>query len=232
VKIAVINFSGNVGKTTVARHLLAPRIPGAELIAVESINANDGQGQALRGKQFGELQEYLQTVEHNVVDIGASNVEDLLSLMHKYRGSHEDFDYFVIPTVPALKQQQDTIATLVELARLGISGSKLRLVFNQVEDGTDVSQTFDTLLAFIEQHPIMTMNARCRLSANEIYQRIKGTGQNLADLARDETDFKALIVRSRDTAEKLAWAQKLAIRRLALGVVPELDDCFAALELT
>ena len=232
MKIAVINFSGNVGKTTVARHLLAPRIPGAELIAVESINANDGQGQALRGKQFGELQEYLQTVEHNVVDIGASNVEDLLSLMHKYRGSHEDFDYFVIPTVPALKQQQDTIATLVELARLGISGSKLRLVFNQVEDGTDVSQTFDTLLAFIEQHPIMTMNARCRLSANEIYQRIKGTGQNLADLARDETDFKALIVRSRDTAEKLAWAQKLAIRRLALGVVPELDDCFAALELT
>lgn len=28
MKLAVINFSGNVGKTTVARHLLAPRIPG------------------------------------------------------------------------------------------------------------------------------------------------------------------------------------------------------------
>ena len=179
------------------------------------------------------MQEYLQTVEHVVVDIGASNVEDLLSLMHKYkyRGSHEDFDYFVIPTVPALKQQQDTVATLAELARLGIPGSKLKLVFDQVEDGTDVSQTFDTLLAFIEQQQIMTTNARCRIGANEIYQRIKGTGQNLVDLARDETDYKALIVKSRDTAEKLVWAQKLAARRLALGVVPELDACYAALEL-
>ena len=59
MKIAVINFSGNVGKTTVARHLLAPRIAGAELIAVESINADDGQNQAVRGSQFGALQEYL-----------------------------------------------------------------------------------------------------------------------------------------------------------------------------
>src|ERR1035441_2295314 len=63
MKVAVINFYGNVGKTTIARHLLAPRIDGAELIAVESINADEGQGHALRGKQFGELQEYLQTVQ-------------------------------------------------------------------------------------------------------------------------------------------------------------------------
>ena len=54
--------------------------------------------------------------------------------MRKYRGSHEDFDYFVVPTVPALKQQQDTIATLAELARIGIPAAKLKLVFNQVED--------------------------------------------------------------------------------------------------
>lgn len=105
MKIAVLNFSGNVGKSTIARHLLLPRIEGAELIAVESLNADESQGQALRGRQFGELQEYLQTVDNVVVDVGTSNVEDLLGLMHRYRGSHEDFDCFVVPTVPALKQQ-------------------------------------------------------------------------------------------------------------------------------
>ena len=42
MKLAVINFSGNVGKTTVARHLLAPRIPGCQVVSVESINADDG----------------------------------------------------------------------------------------------------------------------------------------------------------------------------------------------
>ena len=231
MKVAVINFSGNVGKTTIARHLLAPRIADAEVIAVESINAEDGQGGALRGSQFGELQEFLQTVDNVVVDIGASNVEELLSLMRKYRGSHEDFDYFVIPTVPALKQQQDTIATLAELTRIGIPAFKLKVVFNQVEDDARVSETFDTLLAFIEENPPAQANTLCRLAANEIYERAKGAGASLAELASDDTDYKALIAKATDTAKKLAWAQKLATRRLASGVVPELDECFAALDL-
>ena len=231
MKIAVINFSGNVGKSTIARHLLAPRIAGAEVISIESINADDGQASALRGSQFGELQEYLQTVDNVIVDIGASNVEELLSLMRKYRGSHEDFDYFVIPTVPALKQQQDTIATLAELARIGIPASKLKLVFNQVEDDSDINADFDVVLAFVQQTALMQHSTRCRLGANEIYERIKGSGADLAALVRDDTDYKALIARAGSIADKVALAQKLANRRLASGVVPELDACFAALEL-
>ena len=231
MKVAVINFSGNVGKSTVARHLLAPRIDGAEVIAIESINADDGQTQAVRGSQFGELQEYLQTVDNAVVDIGASNVEDLLALMRKYRGSHEDFDSFVIPTVPALKQQQDTIATLAELARIGIPVSKMRVVFNQVEDDARISELFASLTAFIEQHHFAPASTLCKLGANEIYERVKGTGVDLAELVRDDTDYKAQIAEASNVAEKIALAQKLATRRLATGVVPELDACFAALEL-
>ena len=232
MKIAVINFSGNVGKTTVARHLLLPRIRGAELIAVESLNADEGQVQALRGRQFGELQEYLQTVDSAVVDIGASNVEELLSLMQRYRGSHEDFDCFVVPTVPPLKQQQDTIATLVELARLGVPASRLKLVFNMTEAGLAVEHSFFLVLAFIAEQPLAVANPACCLTSNEIYARIRGTGSDLATLARDDTDYKALIVKTQGSAEKLTLAQKLATRRLASGVVPELDACFAALELT
>jgi hypothetical protein len=126
-RVAVINLSGNVGKTTIARHLLVPRIEGAQFIAFESINADEGHGQSLRGRQFAELQEHLQTLDSVVADIGASNVEDLLDLMRKYQGSHENFDYFVIPTVATLKQQQDTIAILAELARLGVPASQLRV---------------------------------------------------------------------------------------------------------
>jgi hypothetical protein len=232
MKVAVINFSGNVGKTTIARHLLAPRIPDADFIAVESINADEGQERPVRGKQFGELQEYLQTVDNAVVDIGASNVEDLLSLMGKYRGSHEDFDYFVVPTVPALKQQQDTIATLTQLTRLGVPAARLKVVFNQVEDGADVREVFDTLLAFVAQNPVADVRPACRLGANEIYERVKGTQTPLAALAQDETDYKGLISRAGSPEDKLRLAQRLATRRLACGVVPELDACFAALELS
>ena len=232
MKVAVINFSGNVGKTTIARHLLAPRIAGAEVIAIETINADEGQASALRGSQFGELQEYLQTVDNVVVDIGASNVEELLSLMRRYRGSHEDFDYFVIPTVPALKQQQDTIATLAELARIGIPASKLRIVFNQVEDDADLRHTFEPLLSFVRAHPLAQASTQCRLGANEVFERAKGMEASLADLAMDATDYKGAIAKAKDTAEKVALARKLATARLACGVVPELDDCFAALELS
>lgn len=231
MKIAVINFSGNVGKTTVARHLLLPRIQGAELISVESVNADEGTAQALRGRQFAELQEYLQTVDSAVVDIGASNVDELLVLMHSYRGSHEDFDCFVVPTVPPLKQQQDTIATLIELSRLGVPPSRLKVLFNMIEAGRSVEQTFYLLLAYLAQHPLAVPNTACRLGANEIYARIRGLKSDLATLARDSTDYKALIAKAGDATERLALAQKLATRRLASGVVLELDACFAALDL-
>lgn len=234
MKIAVLNFSGNVGKTTIARHLLLPRIPGAALIAVESINADDDhQGQSLRGRQFAELQEYLQTVDSAVVDIGASNVEELLGLMHRYRGSQEDFDAFVIPTVPALKQQRDTTATLLEMSRLGVPASRLKIVFNMVEEDSDITQTFEPLLEFLLACPVATASIRARLSVNEIYGRVKSmeVAQDLIQLSKDTTDYKSLILKSAKLEEKLALAQALANRRLAFGVVPELDACFAALEL-
>ncbi len=75
-------------------------------------------------------------------------------------------------------------------------------------------------------------STQCRLGANEIYERVKGTSTDLAELAKDETDYKAQIAVAPDISEKLVLAQKIATRRLAAGVVPELDDCFAALELS
>ena len=231
MKLAVISFSGNVGKSTIARHLLAPRLPGARVIAIESINADEGQSQSMRGFQFGELQEYLQSVDDVVVDIGASNVEELMRLMHLYQDSHEEFDCFVVPTVPPPKQQQDTIATLADLHAVGVPPERIQLIFNMVDYREPLERAFHILLAFLEQRPIASANTDCRLGINEVYARIRGTGADLAAIARDETDYKWLIARATDRREKMALGQKLATRRLARGVVSQLDACFAALDL-
>ena len=231
MRLAVINFSGNVGKSTVTRHLLAPRLPGARVIAVESINADEGQDQSLRGFQFGELQEYLQAVDDVVVDIGASNVEELMRLMHRYRESHEEFDCFIVPTVPPPKQQQDTIATLADLHAVGVQPDRIQIIFNMVDDREPLERSFHILLSFLEQKPIASANPDCRVGVNEVYARVTGMGADLAEIARDETDYKRLIARASDRQEKMALGQKLATRRLARGVVPELDACFAALNL-
>ena len=91
---------------------------------------------------------FTDRVDNVVIDIGASNVEDLLKLMRRYRDSQQDFDGFIVPTVPTRKQQQDTAATLTELARIGVPPERLRLVFNQVDDDSPIDRTFDTLLAY------------------------------------------------------------------------------------
>lgn len=231
MKLAVINFSGNVGKSTVTRHLLAPRLPGARVIAVESINADEGQEQSLRGFQFGELQEYLQAVDDVVVDIGASNVEELMRLMHRYRESHEEFDCFIVPTVPPPKQQQDTIATLADLHAVGVQPDRIQIIFNMVDDREPLERAFHILLSFLEQRPIALANTACRVGVNEVYARVSGMGADLAEIAHDQTDYKRLIARAGDRQEKMALGQKLATRRLARGVVPELDACFGALNL-
>jgi hypothetical protein len=231
MKLAVINFSGNVGKTTVARHLLAPRIPGCQLVAVESINADDGQPVTIRGRQFAQLQEFLQSVDNVVVDIGASNVEELLKLMRRYRDSQQDFDAFVVPTVPARKQQQDTAATLAELASIGVPTQRLRVVFNQVDGDNPIDSTFETLLAYCATTGVAHPSLTAFISFNEVYALVRGTGQSLGELAADRTDYKALIAKAGTPEDRLALAHRLATQRLARGVVPELDACFAALEL-
>jgi hypothetical protein len=231
MRLAVINFSGNVGKTTVARHLLAPRIPGCQVVAVESINADDGQSVTIRGRQFAQLQEFLQSVDNVVIDIGASNVEELLKLMRRYRDSQQDFDGFIVPTVPARKQQQDTAATLAELARIGVSPERLRLVFNQVDDDNPIDRTFETLLAYCASSGVVQPRLAATISFNEVYALVRGTGQSLAELAADSTDYKAAIAKASVQADKLALAHRLAIQRLARGVIPELDACFESLDL-
>lgn len=231
MKLAVINFSGNVGKSTVACHLLAPRMPGCQVVAVESINADDSQPVTIRGRQFAQLQEFLLGVDHVVIDIGASNVEELLKLMRRYHDSHADFDGFIVPTVPARKQQQDTAATLAELARIGVPPQRLRVVFNQVEDDEPIETTFATLLAYCASKGLTTLNTAAVMSFNEVYSLARGSGQSLVELAADATDFKALIARATSQTEKMMLVRRLAIQRLARGVVPELDACFAALDL-
>jgi hypothetical protein len=122
-------------------------------------------------------------------------------------------------------------ATLVDLSRLGVDAARIKLVFNMVEDTSTVAASFAFLLAFVAEHPVMQPDLRCCLSMNEVYQRVKGSGADLATLASDDTDYKALIAQTADTADKLTLAHKLATRRLARGVLPELDACFTALAL-
>ena len=229
MKVAVINFSGNVGKSTVARHLLAPRLNNAEVIPVESINSDGTDETAIRGKQFGELQEYLQTLDDAVIDIGASNVEDFVKLMKQYKGSHEDFDYFVIPTVPKNKQMRDTISTIDALADIGVPAKKIRLVFNMLEIDDVPERVFAGLFEYHTASKSFTLRPEAVIHVNDIYGKLKGAEQGIKDILNDPTDYKEKIKTAKDADEKLHFAQMVGIKRLAAGVTEELDAVFKTL---
>ncbi|WP_426148740.1 StbB family protein [Polaromonas sp. DSR2-3-2] len=229
MKNVVINFSGNVGKSTVARHLLGPRLRNAQLIAIESINSDGSQDEAIRGSQFGQLQEAMALMSDAVIDVGASNVEDFINLMTQYKGSHEDFDFFVVPTVSRAKQQRDTISTIEALADIGIPAKKIRLVFNMVEMDEQVEQVFSGLFDYHASAKRFTLKPDAVIHVNDIYSKLGSAQQSIAAVLADPTDWKEKIKTAQSDQEKLQFAQMLSVKRLALGVTEELDAVFKTL---
>lgn len=229
MKVAVINFSGNVGKSTVAKHLLMPRIKNAELVAVESINADEGDAETVRGKQFGQLQEQLLMIDDAVIDVGASNVEEFVKLMQQYRGSHEDFDFFVVPAVKDSKQIKDTIATIEALSVMGIPAKKIRVVFNRLEADETVEDAFYPLLAYHEDKKAYTLKPKAVIQYSELYQKMRAFQTGISELLADATDYKAKLRETQDPGEKSRAAAMISMRRLAGSAQENLDAVFSAL---
>jgi len=230
MRVAVLSFSGNVGKSTVARHLLSPRMNDATVIPVETINSDGSEGdEALKAKQFGELQETYAIMPNAVIDVGASNVEEFMVRMCQYKGSHRDFDFFVIPTVPKNKQLRDTISTVDALAEIGVPPQKIRLLFNMVEADDEPEQVFAGLFAYQSAMKKCVINRQAILHVNELYSRLTGAEQNINAIVTDPTDWMERITQTEDANEKIQFMRCLSRQRLAEGVLDELDAAFKAL---
>lgn len=228
MKVAIVNYSGNVGKTTIARHLLQPRMNKAEIFAVETINADAGDN-ASRGKEFIETQIKMALVDDAICDIGSSNIEQVIQLMAQNPGSHEDFDYFVIPVTPQPKQQRDTISTIEALAGLGVAASRIRVLFNQVDLGDKAENVFSGLFEYQKSEEKFTIRPDAVIHSNPLYPKLANTKTGVSEIIADKTDYKEKGKAAKDAAEKLRCAQMLALQRGAAGVITELDNVYQAL---
>lgn len=233
MKVAVMNFSGNVGKTTVAGHLLKPRMGDAQIFSIESINAGaDADGldvEKMKGKKFGELVDELMQRDSAIIDIGASNVEDFLKLMQQYDGSHEEFDFFVIPVVKEKKVQADTVNTIRALQKLGIEKKRIRMVFNKVEVDDSVADEFAALFGLAESERSFVVKPEAVIYSNEVFERLKAVGKSLGEITSDETDYRTKLKTASDDEEKELCVRMVALKRLAVTANKNLDDVFKAL---
>lgn len=255
MKIAVLNFSGNVGKTTIAKHLLQRKM-GCEVFSVESINASNLEGAdvtKITHKQFSDLQTALLLNDDLIVDIGSSNVENLLKEIATYSGSQDDFDYFVIPTVPQDKQILDTISTIVHLIdELSIPKEKIRVVYNFAESVSTIDQDFEKIERvlstlkindassfiletdyFAKVDSIRDSNYPEELKNKVVDLDFMASSQDLLqkDLTSLKDKFKSASAEEKASVkdEMLQLAQIVQLARLAVGVRDNIDGAFTAL---
>jgi len=202
MKVIVINYSGNVGKSTVTRYLLSPRMNNSKVIAIESINSDGTEDDVMRGKQFTELLELLAPLDDAVVDVGASNAEDFVYMMGKHQGAHEDFNYFVVPAVKGKKQTTDTITTIKSLVALGIPKKKIRVILNRVETDDDIRDEFSSLFGLEAADNTFVINDQCVIYNNEAFDQCKDMGVPLADIVADQTDYRAQAKAAKDAGDQ------------------------------
>ncbi len=233
MKVAVLNYSGSVGKTIVASHLLAPRMNHAPIFAVETTNetaADLGLDiDQLRGEQFGKLFRDLLRLHDAIVDVGASNIEDFLSAMTRYEGAYEEIDFFVLPVIGTGKAQRETIKTITALVNLGVAPERIRVLFNRVQ--SDVEEEFLPVLTYASKTGDFVANAQALVYENEVFEMLADARTSIADVLADQTDYRNLLRQAdhADTARITHLTNRHALRALAKPVDRQLNIAFAAL---
>lgn len=198
-KIAVINLSGNVGKTTLATNWLKPMLPEAKFISVEVFNSSvANQVESTHAEEFSasEFREIFRALALNdkvIIDVGASNVVKFMSELTRYKSAVGELDLIIVPTVPADKQQKDTIATIEWLAKLGFTQDKIRVVYNMYDGGErlPVEQVYAQVNGYanFEGKTKATYEPHIVIQQSEIFDLVRK--KNIRELAENKTDWRA-----------------------------------------
>lgn len=233
MKVAIMNFTGTVGKTTIATHLLSPRMSGAQIIAVESINETaeslGASVEKIKGDRFRELFKILMVADDVIVDVGASNIQDFLEGMNKFDESHVEFDHFIIPVTSGTKEQRETTSMISTLAGMGVPPNKLRILFNRVESSVD--DEFGILLNYVGKNNNATVNTHAAIFENELFDLLAIKKLSIEKLLADKKDYKALLRDNKeaDTKQRSHWSDMFGLMALARNVNRNLDMVYAEL---
>lgn len=231
-KVAVVNYTGTVGKTTIAGNLLVPRMGDAKFFAIESINETaESIGidvSKYRGDKFREVFKALIIADNAIIDVGASNVEDFMIHMEGFDGAYEEIDYFVVPVTSGTKEQKETIAMIKSLVAIGVAATKIRIVFNRVL--RDVEEEFPMIINYHAEANTFWVDPECAIFETELFDALSVNKISLDTLLTDEVDYKTLL-RNKDAcdADREYWSDMFGLKLLSKGVNKKLDVVFQKL---
>ncbi|QKE37576.1 StbB family protein [Ferrovum myxofaciens] len=196
MKILVANLSGNMGKTTLVKHLLAPRMPDARVVSIETTNAGSNELNAVirlnADDEFGSLVDILTMEDELIVDLGSSEAKEMIRKLKEYESAIQDFDYVLVPVIPDPKAIEDTISTVMTLHALNVPPERIKVLFNRVpvHMADRIRILFAQLIDIIEDKA--TINTSLVIFQYEIYNALKGAAYTVTDVVADRTDWKSI----------------------------------------
>lgn len=246
VGVAVLNKSGNVGKTTVVSCMIAPRLFNLAKVAyVELTNTMPDRipapiGAVYGAHEFADVENELLDAKRNnksmIVDFGASDFNTTLEMLAQYTLFKKAVDLFVLPCLPEGKIQEDTLEVIDNLIDLGIDITKVRVLFNQVmmRDKKNLRRTFSTI--FEKQAEILAatgktfvVNEQMVMFEAEVFKQLGKLKMPLAKILADETDYEAAIIATKDNDEKFYFSRLDSVRGLAKNTEKTINTVFQAL---
>lgn len=218
MKIAVLNYSGNVGKTTLARDLLHLNMQDHELITIESVNSDGREQMIIRGDDGDKIYTELLITDNLILDIGSSNLENYLKNSEKESEFISGIDLFIVPVTPEKKQQADTLKTVRDIFALGAS-QNIEIIFNQVADNQDVKEIFSDLVSSLKKLDVKT-NFENSIFRHDLYSR----GHQLSELISNENYRELMEEAKRNGNNDLA--REYASKFIRQKKINSLRDCY------
>ena len=228
MKIFILNSSGNVGKSLLARELFYPRLKDAKLIEIETVNSDSSNFDSLNITKFKADDDFMEiyteiiTNENLILDVGASNLAAFWEETSKFAGINMLFDLFVIPTGVRGKLQEDTYKTIRFLRSEGIEDEKIKVIFNGVENS--VESDFEMLLSVD-----FNFDTSLYIRKNEsLFNDLGFLKKTIKDIYNPDIDcYKKHILEEKDPKEKLRLVKMDLSNRQAVNVKEQMDYVFS-----
>lgn len=238
-KIVIISFCGDVGKTSLTSKLLLPRItppiPSHCVFSFESLNgglAEDGvSANTIKADKFNQVVDSIMLADCALVDVGQSNAEEFVKRMEQLEGSHEEFDYFIVPVIDSLHAIKEAIKTVESLHVMGVPAKKIKIIFNKVADITeDIEYKFAKIMA-LKQLKKATVNTNAVVYKSDAFDLLKDLQLSIEDVLNDPVNYRDGLKAVMGTSQEPYYLKRIALKRLCGSVVKNLDNAFIELRL-
>ena len=229
MKVLLINNSGNVGKSMLAREVFYQNFPNEERLVLELESRNSSSSRysmnveridLLKPGALGKVTHYGLVYDDIVVDVGASEIERFVIAVEKAPGLLEEFDLIVVPTLIDPKTIADTKKTMMVVRVMGAE-KRLRVVFNRVLNPSIVEEEFEDLFAWADKEGFVMDASLYMRDYREAATELSRLKLLSSELLEDATDYRALTIeyhRKGDMEKSRQASDRLLAQRIAASL--------------